>query len=718
MAVEDAYGNVVTTDTSAVTIAVTSGPGGLAAGSTTSVSAVNGVATFSNLLFDTAGTYTLNATDGTLSSATSGSITISPAAASHIVLQQSPTTGTAGQALSPSVQVALEDAFGNVVTGNTSTVVIAVAGGPGGLTAGSTTSVAAVSGVATFSNLVLDTAGTYTLKAIDGALTGVTSGNITVSPAAASRLVLEQSPTTATAGQALGPSVQVAVEDAFGNVVTSNSSTVQIAVGSGPGSLTAGSTTSVAAVSGVATFGNLVLDTAGTFTLKVTDGALTSATSGNITVSAAAASRLVVRQSPTTGTAGQALSPSVQVAVEDAFGNMVTSNTSTTQIAVVSGPGIWAAGSTTSVPVINGVATFSNLLLDTAGTYSFKATDGALTSAATGNIAMIPAAASQLVVLQSPTGGTSGQTLGKVTIAVEDGFGNLVTADASTVTIAVTSGPGDLNPGSTTSVAAVGGVATFSNLILNQAGSYHLIAGDGSFPDSVSINVTVNLPATDQLVFLQSPASATAGQIVSPFVKVAVENQLGNLLVGDTSAITLTLNSGVFANGGNTATVRAVNGVATFSNLIIDQVGNYTLRANDGTLMGPTSPHFAVNSAAASKLVFLQTPGTATAGQDLSPSVQVAVEDQFGNLVTGNKSTVTLLVHSGPAGFIKTSQLSVAAVNGVASFSKLILQKAGSYTLGGTDGSLAGAPFQQYHRRPCPGQQIGLPRDTHYRPRR
>ena len=45
---EDAFGNVVTSDTSTVTIAVASGPGGFAAGSTTSVAAVNGVATFSN----------------------------------------------------------------------------------------------------------------------------------------------------------------------------------------------------------------------------------------------------------------------------------------------------------------------------------------------------------------------------------------------------------------------------------------------------------------------------------------------------------------------------------------------------------------------------------------------------------------------------------------------------------------------------------------------
>ena len=52
----------------------------------------------------------------------------------------------------------------------------------------------------------------------------------------------------------------------------------------------------------------------------------------------------------------------------------------------------------------------------------------------------------------------------------------------------------------------------------------------------------------------------------------------------DSSAVTLTLNGGTFAGGGNTVTATAANGVATFSNLVIDAVGSYTLTASDGTL--------------------------------------------------------------------------------------------------------------------------------------
>ena len=81
--------------------------------------------------------------------------------------------------------MAVEDAFGNVVTGNTSTVLIGVASGPGGIASGSNASAAAVSGVATFSNLVLSTSGSYTFAAIDTGLTGATSGTISISPGTA-----------------------------------------------------------------------------------------------------------------------------------------------------------------------------------------------------------------------------------------------------------------------------------------------------------------------------------------------------------------------------------------------------------------------------------------------------------------------------------------------------------------------------------------------------
>jgi hypothetical protein len=693
VAIKDQFGNVVTGNTSTVTVAKASGPGGFVTGSTTSVAAVNGVATFSNLMLNTTGAYTLSVSDSTLTGATTGSITIGASSAAKLAITQTPTTGTAGQALGTALKISVEDSSGNVVTSNTSTVAVTVASGPGSFASGSTTSVAAVSGVASFSNLIFNTAGTYTLSVSDGSLTGATTATITVGAAAASKLAITQTPSSGTAGQALGTAFKVAVEDAFGNVITSNMSTVALAVASGPGAFASGSTTSAAAASGVATFSNLIFNTAGAYTIKVSDGSLTSATSGSVTVSPAAASKLVITQTSSAGSPGQALSPSLTVAVEDALGNVVTSNTSTVAVTVASGPGAFASGSTTSVAAASGVATFSNLVLTTAGTYTLGFTDGSLTGATTGGIAISASSAAKLAITQTPSSGTAGQALGTaLKVSVEDSSGNVVTSNTSTVAVTVASGPGSFASGSTTSVAAVSGVASFSNLIFNTAGTYTLSVSDGSLTGATTATITVGAAAASKLAITQTPSSGTAGQALGTAFKVAVEDAFGNVITSNTSTVALAVASGpgAFASGSTTSTA-AVSGVATFSNLIFNTAGAYTIKVSDGSLTSATSGSFTVNPGAASTLSLVQTPASGIASQALSPSLQVAVKDQFGNVVTGDTSTIAVAMASGPGGFAAGSTTSAAAVNGVATFNNLMLNAAGSYTLSASDGALTGA---------------------------
>ena len=112
----------------------------------------------------------------------------------------------------------------------------------------------------------------------------------------------------------------MAVEDAFGNLISTHTSTVTIAVASGPGGLDGKHDQR----DGRERHGHVqqpALGTAGTYTLTVTDGTLTKATSSNIVVSAATASQLLYQDTiATTGTAGQHPAPAVTVAVEDAIG--------------------------------------------------------------------------------------------------------------------------------------------------------------------------------------------------------------------------------------------------------------------------------------------------------------------------------------------------------------------------------------------------------------
>jgi len=74
VSVEDYEGNVISGDNSEVTLSIASGNGTI--GGTLTVTAVNGIATFSDVTLSASGDYTLKATDGSLASATSAAITV------------------------------------------------------------------------------------------------------------------------------------------------------------------------------------------------------------------------------------------------------------------------------------------------------------------------------------------------------------------------------------------------------------------------------------------------------------------------------------------------------------------------------------------------------------------------------------------------------------------------------------------------------------------
>jgi uncharacterized repeat protein (TIGR03806 family) len=103
----------------------------------------------------------------------------------------------------------------------------------------------------------------------------------------ATRVAFTQQPTTVDAGATIAPAVRVAIQDSAGNTVTSSTATVTVAIGTNPGGAALGGTTSVAAVNGVATFGNLSLNNAGTgYTLTASSSGLTGATSSTFNVQA------------------------------------------------------------------------------------------------------------------------------------------------------------------------------------------------------------------------------------------------------------------------------------------------------------------------------------------------------------------------------------------------------------------------------------------------
>jgi hypothetical protein len=378
VAVEDAAGNVVTSSSASITLAIANnaGPGGNLSGTLT-VSASSGIATFPGLNIDIAGTgYTLGATASSLTGATSGAFNISAGNPTQLVWGTQPSNATGGASLG-SITVSIEDAAGNVVTSATDAVTLAIGNnaGPGGTLSGTLT-VNAVSGVASFSGLSVDVAGTgYTLTAADGLLTGATSNAFNITIGSAAKLAFTTVP--ASAGSSAAFTVKVTVEDAGGNKISGSTASITVAIANnaGPGGVLSGTTT-ISAVAGVATFSTIKIDIAGVgYTLGATSTGLTAGTSTGFTINAGTATQLAFTTQPSSVATATSLG-SVQVSVEDAAGNVVTSATNSITVAILNnaGPGASLSG-TKIVSAVSGVATFSTLTINLGGTgYTLKAT--------------------------------------------------------------------------------------------------------------------------------------------------------------------------------------------------------------------------------------------------------------------------------------------------------------------------------------------------------
>src|SRR5207244_7662147 len=138
-----------------------------------------------------------------------------------------------------------------------------------GSLSGTTTRSTDTNGLATFDDLNINLAGTKKLTATSGALTTGESSAFTISPAAANRLTIQTQPSaTATAGTVFSQQPVIRIEDQFGNLQSSDNSTVVSASrSSGTGSGVLQGSTNLVASGGVVAFTNLSYNVAETMTI-------------------------------------------------------------------------------------------------------------------------------------------------------------------------------------------------------------------------------------------------------------------------------------------------------------------------------------------------------------------------------------------------------------------------------------------------------------------
>ncbi|MEO5319296.1 hypothetical protein PV761_12015 [Arthrobacter sp. CC3] len=312
-------------------------------------------------------------------SAASGIVTVSSINDLRFGVQPAASV-VAGSAL-PAFTVELRTAFGWPLWKSDVPVTIGLASNPGGGTlAGTLTAYTNGWGEATFTGLAITKAGAYTLIASSPGYAGVVSSTFTVTAAAATQLAVSGPASgTASATATVGP-FTVQRQDAYGNPVTTGSTEVTFAsssTGTKVFAATAGGAplTKVTIPAGAASASFFYGDT------KAAAPVITAAATGlgqataQVSITPAAAAKLVFGQQPTNTAKGQRITP-VTVLVVDQFNNLQTTSVAPVTMDKTVKQG--NLGGTVVQSAVGGVATFSDLTINPAGAHTLIATSPGL----------------------------------------------------------------------------------------------------------------------------------------------------------------------------------------------------------------------------------------------------------------------------------------------------------------------------------------------------
>jgi alpha-tubulin suppressor-like RCC1 family protein/uncharacterized protein YjdB len=220
----------------------------------------------------------------------------------------------------------------------------------------------------------------------------------------------------------------------------------------------------------------------------------------------------------------------------------------------------------------------------------------------------------------------------------------------------------------------------------------------------------------------QATISATVGETVAS-VALAVAQQVTTVTVSPTTAtidVGATQQFAATAEDAGGTTVTGVKFLWVSANANVAVVDTTGLATGTGvgeatiTALGRGEPGNAVLTVGATfttptQVVFTAQPTTTIAGQAISPAVEVEIRDASGTLVTSARDQVTLAIGTNPGSGTLAGTKTVAAVNGVASFSGLWIDKAAAgYKLTATSGSLTSATSSSFTIDPGPPARLAF----------
>lgn len=380
--------------------------------------------------------------------------------------------------------------------------------------------------------------------------------------------------------------------------------------------------------------------------------------SDDITVLPRSADEIEINtQPPDTAIAGEAFSDTTTIHLLDQFGNIVTTDNSTTAtISINSGQG--TLSDTLSQQAVSGVISFPGLSSDIANTINLLIESDGLSSVTTNDIVVEPNDPADLEYLQQPTNTAQNGTISPaVELQLLDSLENNVSQSGVEVSISESEGSflQDNSTSTFSDTTDANGVATFDNLIAQNSpvADVNLDASFTGINSPVTSNTFSIIGAGDLAKFVIETTSETeiddqtAGEQFT--IRIRALDGAGNVFTDFDDSVVLTADSDI-QDGVQVDSIKTgnfVNGVLE-TGITLTSAGTTRIYAENTNRDG-RSNEFSVLPANfdASTSEISADPDEIVADGSSTSTITVQLKDEFGNSLLTGGETVELATDFG-----------------------------------------------------------------------
>ena len=312
-----------------------------------------------------------------------------------------------------------------------------------------------------------------------------------------------------------------------------------------------------------------------------------------------------------------------------------------------------------------------------------------------------PADPGQSTISATPTAVYAGLDVA-ITVTVRDQYGNQKETGADTVIVTNSMNAGE-SAGNMSAVTDNGNGTYSATFSTTGAGTPTTISGQINGNDITSSHptVTVNSCNVTQVTWATNPnASITAGDNFT-IGRVKLQDAANHICGTGIGLVTFSLDPSTNPRGvtlKGTATATPINGYAYVTSANIQTAGTYNLLAAltaAPSIKSAASSDVTVKPGTATHIVFTHlTPKWPAGGSPGTVTVQLAREDDYGNIYQGSGGSVALAL-SDPMSATLSGTTSMPFTSGIVTFIDLAIDNVGTaYRLKATNGSLSETSLQ------------------------